>query len=344
MTSRTAGQRQPEAHQREEDAGQGIQPGPGEDPGGLGRKHDEDFVAGHRSRGIDPTLSARVRAVPDVGPVQPHLVPPAGRQDGKGLGVGFADVAAACVGKGHVGMGRQRRVGDRRLQAGQRDHRGKGPVEVTARSLGADGGQHRGLGGGGCAAIARDHQLIAPFKPLEPGLQGAQWIEGNVPGRAGDPPAPIKPHEVFVTGDAPGHLGQPVSALVADRPRRQGLQQDAGAFHAAARSGRAAFRSETQVLTKGDAFAVECDRRLDTPQNQHRQQGGGERRGEADPDRTRRTPRKAGHGAGPITGEGQSWGRPVIEGLFRPQRTVLSRSASARMARIASPADAPSRS
>ncbi len=298
-------QGQDEGQKRKEDTRQRIEPGPGQDPRRLRREHHIDLVAGHRGGGIDAPSAARVGPVPDVGPVQTDLVAPALRQDGEGPGVGGADVAAGAVGQRHVGVGRQGRVGDRGLEAGERDRRGEGAVELAPRPFGGHGSEDRGLGRIGLVGVAGDHQAVAARQPLEPGPERALRIGGHVAGRAVHPPAAVETYEVGVARRAPHHLGQAVAALIAHRPGRERLQEDARAFHARARGRRAAFGGEGQVLAKGDPLAVEGDRRLGHAEDQNGQQGGGQRRYQADPDRAQRTPSQTSHG-----------GRPIMEGLI----------------------------
>jgi hypothetical protein len=176
------------------------------------------------------------------------------------------------------------------LQAGERDHRGEGAVERAVIPRGAGGGQHRGLRGVGGAWITGDDELAAALQLGEPGSGRAQTVGRDAAGRTDQPALPVETDEVEVAGDPGGDLGQPLGALEAHRPRRQGLQQHVGAFHPRLGGGRPALGGEAEVLAQHPPLALEGDRRLQRAQHQHRQQRRGEGRREADPDGARTTP------------------------------------------------------
>ena len=148
-------------------------------------------------------------------------------------------------------------------------------------------------------------------------------VVGRGGGGAGHPPPRVEADQVGVAGQAGADVGQSLGALQAHRAWPQGLQEHPGRLDAGASDRGAMARSQLQALATRVGFGAEGEDRLQPAQDEHGQQRHAQREGQTNAD-----------GVGGARGA-------AGKGVHRGE---LNRSASARIARIASPADAPSRS
>ncbi|MND84514.1 hypothetical protein D3C80_764060 [compost metagenome] len=319
--------------QRQQQGAEGVEPRPGQQAGRGRRQKDEDVAARQGRSRIDVAMAVRVPrleqdvvAAPDVGgPVGDGLTVVQNEGGGRGRG----QDSPGGVGQRGLGADRQGGIANVGLQRRQRQDGGHRSLERAHGTFGADG-DHQGarLAGG----PFHRHVLAASQAP-KPGLlahvggregrgraRGADRLaRGAVAGQGGDAVQPI--HQG----------GQARLAVEADAFGGQGLQQDHGAVDAGLGVGGAAVGGELQVDPLLLGLTAEAGLGLDHGEQQDGQQGDGHGHAQAKADSLH---------AGPSEPAPQNPADPQHD-YSRP--APLSLSASARMERIASPADFPSR-
>ncbi len=314
-------QGQEEGQQRRQQPRNRVQPRPGEQALGGGRQHNEYIVADQRSGRDRPQMAQAVAPGPDHPAGLDRLGDQGLGRDGKDVGIGQGDIGALGVDEAGFGPIGKRAVTGVGLQARQRHHRREGAVELSLLVLGPNGGDHRRLVGIGDAGRAAGGEVIARGQGREPRPGGPQGVGRHTGGGARDAAVAVEADQILIARQTFGDIAKPRGALQPHRARPEGLQQHAGRLDPSMGSGRRTEGGQAQAFAPRLGVVSEGPDGLRRADGQHRQQGHRQHRGQPDTN---------GRVGGP--------GRP--DRKF--QRTVLRRSASARMANIASPAPPPS--